>query len=242
MQTPLGAVASSARPARLGSGVPLLVLLSLGHTFIDLYSGALGVLQPFLVKRLGLTLTQVGILGATLIFSSSVAQPLYGYLSDRFRSPLFTTLAPAVAGLSICSLAFASAFPWALLCVLLGGAGIASFHPQGSAWAAAGVRRNHGGSMAVFISAGTLGMAVAPVFFERWIANFGFERLPWAAVLGLTVSLILLLNVREPEGLMTRRSRFDRGLMPFVMNVWVSSSFLNVVRRKAHFDISILLL
>lgn len=194
-------------------GYSLLALLSLGHTFIDLYSGALGVLQPFLVAQLGLSLTQVGILGGALILSSSVAQPLYGYLSDRFRSPLFTSLAPAVAGVCICSLALAPGYFWALLCVILGGAGIAAFHPQGSSWAAAGVRRNQGGSMAVFISAGTLGMALAPIFFERWIAAFGFSRLPWAATMGLAISLLLFLKVREPAGLMTKRTHFDARLL-----------------------------
>ncbi|NWF86028.1 MAG: MFS transporter, partial [Bryobacteraceae bacterium] len=213
MQPSAGALAPPSRLERLVSGYSLLALLSLGHTFIDLYSGALGVLQPFLIRKLELSLTQAGILGGALILSSSVAQPLYGYLSDRFRSPLFTTLAPAVAGLCICSLAWAPAYGYALLCVILGGAGVAAFHPQGSSWAAAGVRRNRGGSMAVFISAGTLGMAMAPIFFERWIAAFGFARLPWAAAMGVAVSLLLFFTVREPAGLMTKQTHFDAKLL-----------------------------
>lgn len=232
MQPPVGALAPSGRQTRLSSGVPLLVFLSIGHTFIDLFSGALGVLQPFLVKKLGLSLTHVGVLGATLILSSSVAQPLYGYLSDRFRSPLFTTLAPAVAGLAISALALAPTFPWALACVLVGGAGIAAFHPQGSSWAAAGVRRNRGGSMAVFISAGTVGMAAAPIFFERWIALFGFDRLPWASLLGVAMSVVLILNVREPEGLRAKRSHFDRQLL---LSQWkpLTILYLGVFLRSA---------
>lgn len=213
MQSSAGAFRPASRQDRYTQGYSLLALLSLGHTFIDLYSGALGVLQPFLIRKLGLSLTQAGILGGTLILSSSVAQPLYGYLSDRYRSPFFSTLAPALAGASICSLAFAPNYLWALACVLLGGAGIAAFHPQSSAWAAAGVRRNQGGSMAMFISAGTLGMALAPVFFERWIAAFGFSRLPWAALMGIAVSFLLVASVRAPAGLVAKRSRFDFKLL-----------------------------
>lgn len=232
MQPQAGAIAPPGHHSRLSSGVPLLVFLSLGHTFIDLFSGALGVLQPFLVKKLGLSLTQVGFLGATLILSSSVAQPLYGYLSDRFRSPLFTTLAPAVAGLAITSLALAPSYAWALLCVLAGGAGIASFHPQGSSWAAAGVRQNQGGSMAVFISAGTFGMAVAPIFFERWIAVFGFDRLPWVSTLGVAMSLVLLFNVKQPAGLHAKQSQFDRQLL---LSQWkpLTILYLGVFLRSA---------
>ena len=86
-----------ASPAATGkSGWLALSYYSFGHFFIDLYSNALGVFAPMLVNHMGITLTQAGLLGGVMAFSSSVTQPLYGYLSDRFRSPLFATLAPAV--------------------------------------------------------------------------------------------------------------------------------------------------
>src|SRR3981081_370662 len=85
--------AEAAQPA-----LPPLVLFSCGHFIIDLYSIALGVLQPLLLVQFGLSLTQAGILGGMLVFSSSMLQPVYGYLSDRFHPRLFSALAPAVAG------------------------------------------------------------------------------------------------------------------------------------------------
>src|SRR6266852_9257524 len=87
-----------------------LILFSLGHFFIDLYSAALGTFQPVLGDKLGLSLTQAGILGGLSVFSASVMQPAYGYLSDRFHSRLFTALAPAVAGIFISALAIAPGF------------------------------------------------------------------------------------------------------------------------------------
>src|SRR5215475_14348460 len=89
-----------------------LAYLSLGHFFIDFYSNALGVFVPLLVDKLGITLTEAGFLGGLLSFSSSVTQPFYGYLSDRFQSPLFATLAPAVAGIFIASLGLAPSYGW----------------------------------------------------------------------------------------------------------------------------------
>ena len=44
-----------------------LILFSLGHFFIDLYSAALGTFQPVLGDKLGLSLTQAGILGGLWI-------------------------------------------------------------------------------------------------------------------------------------------------------------------------------
>src|SRR5436190_5084494 len=83
-----------------------LVLLSCGHFFIDLYSSALGALQPLLVQKLGLSLTQVGILAGVFVFSNSVMQPFYGYLSDRFHTRMFSALAPGVAGIFVSAIGF----------------------------------------------------------------------------------------------------------------------------------------
>src|SRR5712671_7986162 len=116
-----------------------LILFSLGHFFIDLYSAALGTFQPILVDKLGLSLTQAGILGGLSVFSASVMQPAYGYLSDRFHSRLFTALAPAVAGIFISALALARGFGWLVVLVLLSGCGVASFHPQASSRATLGL-------------------------------------------------------------------------------------------------------
>src|SRR5450432_3452373 len=54
-----------------------LILFSLGHFFIDLYSAALGTFQPLLGVKLNLSLTRAGILGGLLVFSASVMQPVY---------------------------------------------------------------------------------------------------------------------------------------------------------------------
>src|SRR5258708_35507834 len=81
--------------------LPPLVLFSCGHFVIDMYSIALGVLQPLLLVRFGFSLTQAGFLGGMLVFSSSALQPVYGYLSDRFPTRLFRVLSPALAVLFI---------------------------------------------------------------------------------------------------------------------------------------------
>jgi FSR family fosmidomycin resistance protein-like MFS transporter len=169
----------------------VLALLSTGHFFIDLYSGALSALQPRLVEKHGLTLAQAGQLGGVLILSSSVLQPLYGYLSDRLRSPVFTILAPAVAGCFVSALGLAPSFGWLVAMILLGGVGIASFHPQASSWVTRGVGNARAAWMAVFISAGTLGMAVGPTYFSMLPAWWGLDNLHWAAIPGMLCSLLL---------------------------------------------------
>src|SRR5262249_40027081 len=116
-----------------------LILFSCGHFFVDLYSIALSVMQPLLLVQFGLTLTQAGVLGGLLVFSSSVMQPVYGYLADRFHTRLFSALGPGVAAIFISSLGLASNYSMLLAMVWLGGAGIAAFHPQAAANAPHGI-------------------------------------------------------------------------------------------------------
>ena len=61
----------------MSSAASTLFLLSFAHLFVDLHAGALGIFLPLLVKKLGLTFTEAGLLGGVLVFSSSVTQPLY---------------------------------------------------------------------------------------------------------------------------------------------------------------------
>ena len=210
---PVAAPAVDARAA--GShlrraGALALVLFSTGHFCADMYSGALGALQPLLVKRFGMTLAGAGVLGGMLVFSSSVMQPAYGYLSDRMRTRLFAALGPAVAGLFISSLGLAPGYGWLLLMVALGGAGIAAFHPQAAARAIAGVERNRAGAMAVFISSGTLGYALGPTVFSLISGRFGLRGMWWAAIPGRAISALLLaLLPAAPAPARERGAGFD---------------------------------
>lgn len=186
-----------------------LVLFCLGHFFIDLYSSALGVFQPLLINKLNFSLSQAGLLGGLMSFASSVMQPVYGYLSDRFHTRLFSTLAPAVAGIFVASLGLAPSFLILMVMVVLGGSGIASFHPQASALATRGLP-NRARWMAVFISSGTLGLAFGPAFFSGLFRRVGLEGATWGAVPGVlvTVLLVSLLPSATDEDRRTK-SKFD---------------------------------
>lgn len=186
------AAITAPQPARAGHGGAVLALLSCGHFFIDWYAAALSALLPLLVVKLNLTLTQAGMLAGLLLFSSSVMQPVYGYLSDRFPTWLFTALAPMVAGVFISALGLAPNYAALLLLAVLGGAGIASFHPQASAQASLCMRFSAGRSMAFFITSGTLGLALGPTCFSLLSGWLGLERIYWAAVPGVLVSALLI--------------------------------------------------
>lgn len=167
------------------------IALGVAHFSVDNYSCMYGAFLPFLHSRLGLSLSEAGLLGGALIFSSSLLQPLYGMLADRHRHKVFSAAGPAVAAIFLSSLGLATDF-WTLLVLLvLGGAGIASFHPQGAALTTHHAGEKHAYHMSLFVTMGTVGFAVGPSYISWVIGTFGLSRSYWAAIPGVLVSLYL---------------------------------------------------
>jgi len=186
-----------------------LTLFTLTHFMIDVYSGALGAFQPLLIGPFRMNFTQAGILAGVLSLSSSVLQPGWGYLADRFHSRLFTALAPAVAGIFIASLGWAPNYALLLVMVFVGGAGIASFHPHAASNATNGITRHRGRAMAIFISAGTAGLAFGPTYFSAVSGRLGLRGTYWAAAPGVALSIFLLFFLRPPARETHAPPRFD---------------------------------
>ena len=106
---------------RASVAVMPLVLLSLAHSMVDLYSSIIATLQPLFVERYTLSLTQVGVIGGVFLFSSAVMQLFFGMLSDRFHTRMYAVVSPAIAAVVLTSLLHASGFPILLLLTFLGG-------------------------------------------------------------------------------------------------------------------------
>ncbi|HWZ29739.1 MAG TPA: MFS transporter [Bryobacteraceae bacterium] len=216
---------------RVRAGILGLVLFCLGHFFIDLYSSAMGAFQILLQQKLHFSLTQAGYLGGIMVFSGSFVQPAYGYLSDRFHSRMFSALAPAVAGIFIACLGLAWNFWAAAALIFLGGVGIASFHPQASARATLGIDNNRGRWMAVFISSGSLGLAVGPMYFTSITQWFGMERSYLGAIPGIIVTLLLIFWMRGPESPAPQhRKKFDFAPLRAVQKPLIILCLLVVLR------------
>jgi len=156
----------------------VLLLLSSGHLVTDIYQGALPVILPFLKAKLMLSYTATGVILLVGSLTSSVIQPLFGYISDRKEKPLLLPLGCLCAGLGFSMLAFPSSFALVLPLVVLSGLGIASYHPEGfrTAHFFTGERRVTG--MSIFSVGGNLGFAIGPLLVLFIIQTYGFDRLP----------------------------------------------------------------
>ena len=168
-----------------------LLLVSFGHFTIDSYSSFFSPLLPLLVAKLDLNLTLVGSLVALAAVSSSFAQPLFGWLSDRVRRPWFVAFGPMVAAVFLSAIGLASSYGGLVALLMVGGIGVAAFHPQ-AAVLASDVGPRRGLAMSVFVTAGTLGFAFGPLFAVSVVGMVGLERTWIAALPGLVVSLLML--------------------------------------------------
>jgi MFS transporter, FSR family, fosmidomycin resistance protein len=169
---------------------PRLGLLAAGHLTIDSYSSFFTPLLPLLVEKLHLSLTLVGTLVALASLSSSFAQPLFGLLSDRMRRPWFVAFGPVVAAVFMSAIGLASSYSQLVVLLMLGGIGVAAFHPQAASLV---VSPRRSVAMALFITGGTLGFALGPLYAVGIVSVLGLERTWWAMVPGLVVSVPLLL-------------------------------------------------
>jgi FSR family fosmidomycin resistance protein-like MFS transporter len=156
----------------------VLLLLSFGHLVTDIFQGALPVILPFLKSKLSLSYTATGAILLVGSFTSSIIQPVFGYIADRKEKPLLIPLGVLCAGLGFSLLAAAPQYAVVLPLVVISGLGIAAFHPEGfrTAHFFTGERKATG--MSIFSVGGNLGFAIGPVLALLIIQSFGFDALP----------------------------------------------------------------
>src|SRR5438552_17852695 len=77
------ATAFAERLERVRPHTKLIALLALGHLVIDLNQGAIPAVLPFLRSAHGLSYAQAATIVLVANLTSSLIQPLFGYLSDQ---------------------------------------------------------------------------------------------------------------------------------------------------------------
>ena len=186
--------------------------LAAGHAVNDMNQGAVPALLPFLIAERGLTYAAAGgvVLAATLL--SSLLQPALGHLSDRRPLPFLIPLAVLAAGSGLALAGVVTTYGATIAAILLSGAGVAAFHPEGARYAnyASGERRATG--MSVFSVGGNLGIALGPVAISFLAGSGGVSRIVWMALpAGLVAALLARelprLSVLRPDAARARGER-----------------------------------
>lgn len=205
---------ATVRSRLMVSGTTLTALLFGAHFFNDLFAGTLAALLPTLQLRFDASELLLAAFVATLSFSSSMLQPLFGAVADRLGRRVVAA-AGVMATSAVLSLMGIMQSPLLLVPLLLfGGLGSAAFHPAGSSLARSAASRNRGLAMGIFSAGGTFGMAMGPLVIGLFLINGWLHLTPWLMVPGLLFGfLIYVLVPPQPRELTAHTSKlFDAEL------------------------------
>ena len=188
---PVYAAAAPADKAR--PNYKLLGLLALGHFVIDTNQGSLPALLPYLKTALGLTYTATGVIVLMANISSSLIQPLFGFLADKTARRWLLPLSVFLSSLGIALSGVAPSYYAVLALVMISGFGIAAYHPEGyrTATQVAGERKATG--VSIFSTGGNIGIAVGPPFLTLLLTGFGMPGTLGMLLPGLLVAALLMV-------------------------------------------------
>jgi FSR family fosmidomycin resistance protein-like MFS transporter len=175
----------------------MLLVLSFGHFATDMCQSALPAILPFLKAKLLLSYTMTGIIMLASNVTSSVIQPLFGYLSDQKEKPFLLPVGCLAAGLGLSLLTIPDSYEGVLFLVTLTGLGVASYHPEGFKTARSFTGARIAMGLAVFTVGGNLGLALGPLAVTSIITHFDLNYLPLMLLFPLIFIVILALNRRS---------------------------------------------
>jgi FSR family fosmidomycin resistance protein-like MFS transporter len=162
---------------------------------VDFYQGAVAALVPFLVAERAYTYAAAAgiVLAATL--ASSVVQPLFGALTDRWALPWLLPLSTLAGGAGVAAAGLGDSYALTLVMVAVSGVGVAAYHPE----AARVARRASGGdhtAMSWFSLGGNLGFCAAPLMVAGVVATGGLGASPLLVVPALAGAVLCAAAVR----------------------------------------------
>jgi len=138
--------------------------LSIAHLVTDIYMPVITAILPLLIAERGLSFFLAGLMVTSYNLTSSAAQPVFGYLSDRYGLQVHVSTSLLISAVFISLIGIVTAYPLLLACAALAAIGHACFHPNAlSIVSRAADNMNRGKVTAVFVVGGNIGYALGPI-------------------------------------------------------------------------------
>jgi len=157
-------------------------------------------LLPFMVAA-GLGISRGAFLISAFTITSSLFQPLFGYLVDQKNQRWMVYAGTLWMAVLISLVGVLQTYPLLVLTVTLAGLGTAAFHPQASAMVAAVSGDRKGFFQALFMAAGNVGWALTPLMVVPFTQMYGLNSTPLFVLPGVLVAVLLWFTApRVPGG------------------------------------------
>src|SRR5437762_1224512 len=190
-----GATAFVAAAEGVKPHAKLIALLALGHLVIDLNQGSIPAVLPFLRNAHGLSYAEAATIVLVGNLTSSLIQPLFGYLSDQIARRWILPTSVFLSGVGLALMGVAPGYLTVLGLVLVMGMGVAAWHPEGykTATGVAGARKAT--ALSWFSLGGNVGLALGPPVITSLVAALSITGtlgmlVPTVIVGGLLVAVL----------------------------------------------------
>lgn len=178
--------------------LPVLPLAVAGsHAALELLHQILPVVYPLLIAERGFTYAQIGTLALVAGLGGTVAQPLFGWLSDRWDARWLALLSLGWMGGAMALVGWVQAFGWLMLVIGLATLASAAYHPAGATLARVVGRSQPGLTMSLFSTGGAAGSALSPLLIGGLLVTFGLRGTLFWLPLGLLLAGGLLFPLRH---------------------------------------------
>jgi MFS transporter, FSR family, fosmidomycin resistance protein len=204
------------------ANIKILFALTLVHFVGDFYSSFISPLYPLFIEKMGISLTQVGVISGINLLLAFIVQPSVGYMADRYATRNFILLGVLMPVVFIPLSGIASGFWMLLLVVALGSIGSSMFHPSVTGMVPLYSGNKAGFAMSIFNTGGTLAFGVGPLFITWYAEQFGLNALPFTIIFGVIVVWYLYFIVPVPQSEGLSRLGFFGSVRESLGGVWKS--------------------
>ncbi len=183
-------------------------LVAISHFIHDVYSSFLAPLLPYLMDKIGFSLSLAGIL--TLIQRlPSLINPFIGLLASKFPLKYFLILAPTVTAVSMSLLGVVSSYVALVFLLFLMGIGASMFHVPGPVIIKHFAGNKVGKGMSFFMFGGEVARSVGPIVILSAVSFWGLEGSWRVMFLGILASVFLYFRLRKEkfEGTFTAENK-----------------------------------
>ncbi len=177
--------------SRVRPNARLIGLLALGHLVIDTNQGSLPAVLPYLKSIHGLSYAEAGMIVLVASITSSIIQPLFGYLADQTARRWLLPVSVFLSGIGLGLTGVAPGYGALLLLVVVMGFGVAAYHPEGYRTAASVAGDRRATALSWFSLGGNVGVALGPPLITTLIAGLGIAGTVGMVVPGVLMAALL---------------------------------------------------
>ncbi len=177
---------SSSRPL-----LPMLAALSVAHLLNDLIQSMIPAIYPVIKGAYRLDFAQIGLITLAFQVTSSILQPVLGYLTDRRPWPYAMMAGMGATLLGLLGLSFATSYGMILAAVAFIGLGSAVFHPEATRMARHAAAGRQGLAQGVFQIGGHAGYAIGPLLAAAVVVPRGQASLSWFSGVALAAMVLM---------------------------------------------------